>query len=101
MMWVLLRFCACFALGLVLSVLLLIGLMFAGQFDLIDGLLATGQPLGQLILMLLPASFWIGLTGVVDAAHNPSVQSFLALCMALGQVGLLLALGFYRFWYRP
>ncbi len=100
-MWVLLRFCACCALGLVLSVLLLLGLMFADQFGLIDSLLATGQPLAQLVLMLLPASFWSGLTGVADAAQHPSVQSFLALCVALGQSGLLLALGFMRLWYRP
>lgn len=99
-MRVLLRGCACFALGLVLSALLLLGLMFGGQFGLIDALLASGQPLGQLGLALLPADFWSGLTGVADAAHNPSVLSFLALCVALGQSALLLALGFYRLWYR-
>lgn len=99
-MRVLLQFCACCALGLVLAVLLLIGLMFAGQFGLIEGWLLTGKPLARLALWLLPESLWAILTGVAEARHNPAVGSFLALCAALGQLGLLLALGFFRLWYR-
>ncbi|PYC21852.1 hypothetical protein DMO17_15440 [Aquipseudomonas alcaligenes] len=97
----LLQFCACFALGLVVAGLLLIGLMFFGQFDLIHGLNFTGRPLAWLALQLLPAGFWADLTGLADAATNPHVQSFLQLCAALGQVALLLAAGFFRLWYRP
>ncbi|MHA6495043.1 hypothetical protein ACX0MV_17615 [Pseudomonas borbori] len=96
----LLQFSACFALGLVVATLLLIGLMFFGQFSLIDGLMFTGKPLAQLSLALLPEAFWVGLTGVADAAQNSSVQSFLQLCAAIGQCALLLALGFFRLWYR-
>jgi len=96
----LLQFCACGALGLVVAVLLLLGLMFAGQFGLIDGWLLTGKPLARLALWLLPESVWHALTGVADARDNPSLRSFLALCAALGQVGLLLALGFFGLWYR-
>ncbi|WP_369958600.1 hypothetical protein [Pseudomonas benzenivorans] len=95
-----LQFSACLALGVVVAALLLIGLMFCGQFGLIDGLLFTGRPLAQLSLAVLPEPFWVGLSGVADAPRNPSVQSFLALCAALGQVGMLLALGFMRLWYR-
>jgi hypothetical protein len=94
------RFSACLALGLVVAVLVLIGLMFAGQFGLIDGWLLTGKPLAQLALWLLPESLWNALSGVAQARHNHAVGSFLALCAALGQLGLLLALGFYRLWYR-
>jgi len=100
MRWVV-RGAACLALGLVVALLVLLGLMFSGQFDLIKGLQLTGQPLAQLSLVLLPEVFWTRLTGVVNAAHNPHVQSFLSLCAALGQVALLLALGFMRLWYRP
>lgn len=97
------RFSACLALGLVVAVMILIGLMFFGWFHLIDGLLLTGKPLASLSLALLPDAFWTALTaltGVVDAAQNRSVQSFLQLCAALGQSALLLALGFFRLWYR-
>ncbi|NQD91142.1 hypothetical protein HP532_00570 [Pseudomonas sp. CrR25] len=99
-MRVLLQFCACCALGLVVAVLLLIGLMFAGQFGLIDSWLLTGKPLALLGLWAVPEPWWKGLTGVADASHNAAVRSFLALCAALGQVSLLLALGFFRLWYR-
>ncbi|MDT4876209.1 hypothetical protein FQZ97_1116320 [compost metagenome] len=81
------------------AALLLVGLMFGGQFDLIDGLLFTGKPLAHLALMLLPESFWSALTGVPDAIRNRTVQSFLQFCVALGQVALLLAAGFFRLWY--
>lgn len=100
MMRVLLQFSACCALGLVVVVLLLIGLMFAGQFELIHGLNRSGKPLAGLALMLLPESFWEALSGVPDASRNGSVQSFLQLCMALAQVALLLGAGFFRLWYR-
>ena len=99
-MRVLLQFSACFALGLVLAVMLLIGLMFFDQFDLIDGLIVTGKPLAQLSLTVLPDAFWADLTGVADAAQNSSVRSFLQMCAALGQCALLLACGFFRLWYR-
>ncbi|QLC72700.1 hypothetical protein LPB260_18245 [Pseudomonas sp. LPB0260] len=99
-MRVVLQFSACFALGLLVALLLLLGLMFLGQFGLIDGLLLTGKPLAQLALWALPEAFWNDLTGVADAGHNQSLASFLALCSALGQCALLLALGFFRLWYR-
>ncbi|TBU92884.1 hypothetical protein [Phytopseudomonas dryadis] len=95
-----LQFSACFALGLCLAAVLLIGLMFVGRFDWIDLLLLSGKPFAQLSLLLLPGSFWDGLTGVGDAAANHAVQSFLQLCVALAQIALLLALGFFRLWYR-
>jgi hypothetical protein len=99
MLRLLLQFSACFALGLVLALLVLLGLMFCAQFDLIKGLQLTGQPLAQLSLALLPEAFWESLTGLADAAQNRHVLSFLSLCVALGQVGLLLAAGFFRLWY--
>lgn len=99
-MRLLLQFSACLGLGLVVAVVILIGLMFFGWFNLIDGLLLTGKPLASLSLTVLPEGFWNELTGVHDAVNNPSLCSFLAMCAALGQVGLLLALGFMRLWYR-
>lgn len=99
-MRVVLQFSACLALGLVLGVLLLIGLMLAGRFELIELWLLTGKPLARLALALLPDTLWSALSGVPDASRNGSVQSFLQLCMALGQVALLLAAGFLRLWYR-
>ena len=99
MMRLLMQFSACFALGLVVSGLILIGLMFFGQFDLIHGLNFTGRPLAWLALELVPGDVWDGLTGLSGAASNPHVQSFLQLCVALGQIGLLLAAGFFRLWY--
>ncbi|EJO91813.1 hypothetical protein [Ectopseudomonas hydrolytica] len=96
----LMQFSACLALGLVVAVMILIGLMFFGWFNLIDGLLLTGKPLAHLSLVLLPDGFWSTLSGLPDAASNSSLRSFLALCAALGQLGLLLALGFMRLWYR-
>ncbi|WP_330114806.1 hypothetical protein SA496_28185 [Pseudomonas sp. JS3066] len=90
----------CFLLGLVISVLLLGSLMFAGAFGFIDLWLFTGKPLAGLALGLLPGGFWQGLTGVVDAANNPALRSFLELCAALGQGALVLAAGFFRLWYR-
>lgn len=91
-----LRFSGCCVLGLMLALLLLVGLMFAGQFELIKLLQQSGQPLAQLALLLVPDAVWDSLSGTLNAAHNPHVQSFLGLCTALGQVGLLLAAGFYR-----
>jgi hypothetical protein len=99
-MRVVLQFSACLALGLVLGVLLLIGLMFTGRFELIELWLLTGKPLAQLALMLLPDAWWSALSGVADASRNGSVQSFLQFCVALGQAALLLAAGFFRLWYR-
>ena len=99
-MHALLQFSACFALGLVLAGLLLIVLLLLGQFELIKAVLLTGKPLAWLSLTLLSEAFWNGLTGVAHAARNPSVRSFLELCMALAQLGLLLATGLFRLWYR-
>ena len=87
-------------LGLVVAGMLLIGLMFFGQFDLIHGLNLSGRPLASVALTLLPGGFWDGLTGVPDAAGNAHIQSFLQLCVALAQVALLLGAGFFRLWYR-
>jgi hypothetical protein len=98
MRW-LIRWAACLALGLAVAFMVLLGLMFCGQFDLIKGLQLTGQPLAQMSLALLPGAFWEGLTGLANAAQNREVQSFLSLCTALGQVALLLAAGFFRLWY--
>ncbi|MDA7089008.1 hypothetical protein PH586_21750 [Pseudomonas sp. SA3-5] len=98
-MRLLLQFSACFALGLVVALLVLLGLMFCGQFDLIKGLQLTGKPLAHLSLLLLPESFWHGLTGLEDATQSPALQSFLSLCAGFGQVALLLAGGFMRLWY--
>lgn len=99
MMRLLLQFSACFALGQVVALLVLLALMFCGQFDLIKGLQLTGQPIAHLSLLLLPETFWHGLTGLQDASQNPALQSFLSLCAGCGQVGLLLAGGFFRLWY--
>lgn len=99
MMRMMMQFSACFGLGLVVAGLVLIGLMFFGQFDLIHDLNLSGKPLAQLGLLVLPDAFWAELTGVPQAASNPDVQSFLQLCVALCQVGLLLAAGFFRLWY--
>ena len=99
MMRLLMQFSACFALGLVVAFMVLLGLMFCGQFDLIKGLQLTGQPLAHMSLVLLPDVFWDGLTRQAHATQNQAVQSFLSLCTALGQIGLLLAVGFFRLWY--
>ena len=95
-----LQFCACCALGLVLAVLL-VGLMFSGQFDLIDGLPQGGKPLAGLALWVLPEPLRNSLTGLAEARRSDSLRSFLALCAALGQCGLIMDLGFFRLWYRP
>lgn len=98
-MRLIIQFSACFALGLTVAIAVLVGLMFCCQFDLIKGLQLTGQPLAQLSVLLLPEAFWEGLSGVVNAAQSRTVQSFLSLCAALGQIALLLAIGFFRLWY--
>ncbi len=99
-MLTLLRLFACYVLACVLMLLLLGGLMFSQQFGLIDLWLRSGQPLAGALLSLLPGSLWAGLTGVADAASHPEVRSFLALLLALGQLAVLPAAGFYRWWYR-
>ena len=95
----LLQFSACFGLGLVVSGLILIGLMFFDQFELIRAINLTGRPLASLALQLLPGTFWDALSGTPQAADNAGVQSFLQLCVAFAQVALLLAAGFFRLWY--
>jgi hypothetical protein len=97
----LIRVLACYLLALLLALLVLLGLMFSQQMELIKVLMGSGQLLSGLALDLLPAGFWQALTGVNDAGQNPAVQSFLQLCVALGQLALLPALGLYRLWYRP
>ena len=98
-MLTLIRVCACYALALVLSLLLLGALMFTQQFAVIDGWLLSGQPLTQLLL-LLPAPFWQALTGVAEAASHPALRSFLQFSLALAQFALLPAAVCYRLWYR-
>ncbi|MBB2493874.1 hypothetical protein H3H51_02515 [Pseudomonas sp. UL070] len=99
-MRLLMQFSACFALGLVVAGVLLIGLMFTDQSELLlRGFNLSGKPLSGLALTLLPESFWNDLTGIPDAVANASVRSFLQLCTALGQIALLLAAGFFRLWY--
>nr|WP_288355465.1 hypothetical protein [uncultured Pseudomonas sp.] len=99
-MRVLMQFSACFALGLCIAGVLLIGMMFVGRFDWIEALMLSGWPVATLSLQLLPEAFWNGLTGVADAAANHSVQSFLQLCVAMAQIALLFAMGLFRLWYR-
>ena len=95
----LLQFSACFGLGLVVSGLILIGLMFFDHFALIQVINQSGRPLASVALQLLPAGFWDALTGTPGAASHVHVQSFLQLCVAFAQVALLLAAGFFRLWY--
>ncbi|PAU52973.1 hypothetical protein BZL41_23935 [Pseudomonas sp. PIC25] len=99
-MKLMLEFCVCFGLGLMVAALILVGLMFAGEMGLIQNFLLTGKPLAHLALEVLPGEFWLWLTGVESAAANPSVRSFLSLCVALAQVGLLLALLMQRGMHR-
>ena len=99
-MLLLMRGLVCYLLALVLAVVVLAGLMFSQQMDLIKLLMGSGKLLSELALYLLPGSFWQALTGVNDAGQNPAVQSFLQLCVALGQLAVLPALGLYRLWYR-
>ncbi|WP_437881950.1 hypothetical protein [Pseudomonas sp. LRF_L74] len=100
MMRLLMQFGACCALGVVVAMLVLVGLMFLGYFDVIHGLNLSGKPLASLMLAALPDGFWHGLTGVHDAANNASVQSFLQLCVAMAQAALVLGFVFHRLWYR-
>ena len=95
------RLVACYVLACVLMLVLLGGLLFAQQFALIELWLSSGQPLAGALLTVIPGSLWSDLTGVPDAASHPQVRSFLALLLALGQLALLPAVGFYRGWYRP
>ncbi|TBU81130.1 hypothetical protein DNK06_08430 [Pseudomonas daroniae] len=96
----LLQFSACFALGLCIAGVLLIGMMLVGRFDWIELLMLSGWPFAQLGLQTLPAPFWNALAGVTDAPANATVQSFLQLCVAMMQIALLFALGFFHLWYR-
>lgn len=99
-MLMLLRGVACYALACVLMLFVLGALMFARQFVLIDYWLRSGKPLANLLLSGLPGSFWLALTGLADAASHPAVRSFLQFVLALAQLALLPAAGFYRLWYR-
>lgn len=86
----------CLGLGLFVALLILVGLMFAQQFEAIKLVTASGKPLAHLALVVLPESFWVSLTGAPDAVYNASVRSFLQLCAALGQVALLVGAGLFR-----
>lgn len=97
-MLTLIRLCACCALALLLTLVLLGALMFAQQFVLIDWWLRSGEPLAQLLL-LLPEPFWQALSGVPGATGHPALQSLLTLLSALVQAAILPALGLYRGWY--
>ncbi|MGY4533667.1 hypothetical protein ACVW0Y_002799 [Pseudomonas sp. TE3786] len=87
---------ACLALGMFVALLILVGLMFAQQFEVIKLIMVTGKPLAHLALVVLPEGFWISLTGAPDALDNPSVRSFLQMCAALGQIALLVGGGLFR-----
>ncbi|MCY1271382.1 hypothetical protein D9M68_288530 [compost metagenome] len=91
-----LQFGACLAMGLVLGVIALVLLLFSGEMALVRGFVLSGTPLAYLALNLLPEAFWHWLTGVPEASASATLRSFLELCAALGQLGLLLALGLYR-----
>lgn len=95
-MRIVLQFGACLALGMFVALLILVGLMFAQRFDVINLIVLTGKPLAHLALVVLPEGFWISLTGAPDAVQNASVRSFLQMCAALGQVALLVGAGLYR-----
>lgn len=98
-MWLsLLRLGACCCLGLVLSAVLAVLMLFLGAP--VTWLGASGEPLARLALWLLPEAFWLQLTGLSDPLANASLLSFLALCAGLGQLALLAGLGLYRLWYR-
>lgn len=91
-----LQFGACCALGLFVALLILVSLMFAKRFDLINIIVLTGKPLAHLALVALPEGFWVSLTGAADAVQNDAVRSFLQMCTALGQVALLVGAGLFR-----
>lgn len=98
-MMILLRFGACCGLGMVLAVLLLIGLMFVDQMELVRGLVSSGEPLAGFFLLALPDTWWNALAGFPGAALNPTLRSLLTFCTALAQLGLLAGLLLYRLWY--
>lgn len=91
-----LQFGACCALGLFVALLILVSLMFAKRFDLINIIVLTGKPLAHLALVALPEGFWVSLTGAADAVQNDSVRSFLQMCTALGQVAMVVGAGLFR-----
>ena len=95
-----LRLGACSALGCLLALGLLVLMLFCGAQTLLPAFIALGEPLAQISLQLLPDNFWQWLTGLANAQQHPSVQSFLQLCIALGQLGLLMGCAFYWRWYR-
>jgi hypothetical protein len=95
-MRIVLQFGACLALGMFVALLIVVGLMFAHRFDVISMIVVTGKPLAHLALVVLPESFWVSLTGAPDAITNTDVQSFLRMCAALGQVGLLVGAVLFR-----
>ena len=96
----LLQFGLCSLLGALLSLLLMLALLFLGLRPLLEPLVGIGQPLGDLILWLLPDSFWQQLTGSTPGARHPALRSLLGLCASLGLHGLLLGFLLYRHWYR-
>ncbi len=83
-------------LGLLVSGVILIFLLFFGKFGLIEYWIASGKPLAHAMLVLMPDGFWEGLSSIEGAAGNPHVRSFLELCMGFGQSALLLGLLLFR-----
>lgn len=96
----LLRYSLCSLLGMLLVLVLLIALLFCRQRALLELLLASAQPLGDLLRWLPPAGLWDLLTGVPAASSHPALRSALGLLACIGQYGLLAGWGLYRLWYR-
>jgi hypothetical protein len=95
-MRIVLQLGACLALGMFVALLILAGLMFAQQFEVINLIVVTGKPLAHLALVVLPDAFWDSVTGATDAANNDSVRSFLQMTAAIGQIALLVGAGLFR-----
>lgn len=99
MLLFILRLGACSVLGGVLGLGLLLVLLFCGAGAVLPVFIATGKPLALMSLQLLPEVFWHSFTGMANAQQHPALLSLLQLCMALGQVGVLLGGLFYWRWY--
>ena len=89
------EFTLCAALGLLVSGVILIFLLFFGKFGLIEYWIASGKP--------GPRHAGADAGRILGrpqrhrgAAGNPHVRSFLELCMGLGQSALLLGLLLFR-----
>ncbi len=96
----LLRLALCGLCGSLLTLLLLLALLFLGLRQPLQLLLAAGQPLGDLLLWLLPETLWQSVTGMQDAAHHPALRSLLGLGGSIGLGGVLTGSLLYRLWYH-